>query len=99
METRHMSQFPLVEKENIAGMHFPKEEVLQSPKAIESRKFYLDEACRLGNEFKGKVKIVFQSLEGIHEVHTTIWNVGDDSVSLKGGVFIPIQCIHSIEHL
>jgi hypothetical protein len=99
MDATHQTQFPLIEKENISGLHFSKGEVLTNKTAIDARRFYLDEACRLGNEFKGKVKIVFKSDEGIYEVHTTIWNVGDDIVSLKAGVYIPVPCIISIEHL
>lgn len=92
------THYPVIEKENMVDMHFPKGEVLTSSKAIQTRLQALAEACRLGNEFKGKVRIVFMSEQGIREVHTTIWNVSDDAVSLKGGVFIPMHAIIYVEH-
>jgi hypothetical protein len=89
--------YPLIEKEDIAFIHFPQHEVLKSKVSLENRESQLSQACRLGNEYKGKVRIVFQSAEGIKEVHTTIWNVSDNVVSLKGGIIIPIRCIYSVE--
>ena len=93
------SVFPIIEKEAIAGMHFPKGDVLENPNAIRNRQQGLDEACRLGNEFKGKVRIIFVCQDGTREVHTTIWNVSEDSVSLKAGIFIPIHCIISLSKM
>lgn len=93
------SMFPIIEKEAISGMRFPKGDVLENPKAIDERQAALDEACRLGNEYKGKVKIIFVSQDGIREVHTTIWNVSNDLVSLKSGIFIPVHCIVSINRM
>ena len=91
------THYPSIEKENIANMHFPKGEVLSSHKEIASRVQALSEACRLGNEFKGKVRIVFMTEQGIREVQTTIWNVSEDAVSLKAGVFIPMHAILYVE--
>ena len=92
------THYPIIEKEAIANMHFPKGEVLTASSEIQARVQTLSEACRLGNEFKGKVRIVFMSEQGIREVNTTIWNVSDDAVSLKGGVFIPMHVIFYAEH-
>lgn len=94
---QHSTNYPVIDKEHIPGLHFPKGEVLENKTQIENRTKTLEEACRLGNEFKGKVRIVFMSDQGIKEVHTTIWNVGDNVISLKAGVFIPIHSIFSIE--
>lgn len=92
------THYPIIEKENIANIHLPKGEVLSSSSAIQARILALSEACRLGNEFQGKVRIIFMTEEGIREVHTTIWNVSDEAVSLKGGVFIPMHAIIFVEH-
>ncbi len=92
------SHYPAIEKEAIANMHFPKGEVLTANTAIQARMQALTEACRLGNEFKGKTRIVFMSEQGIREVNTTIWNVSEDAVSLKAGVFIPMHAIMYVEH-
>ena len=85
--------YPRIEKETLNVLHFAKEEVLRSEEAIEARRQALDTACRLGNEFKGKVKIAFVTTEGVKEVVTTVWNVGDELVSFKSGNFIPIHSI------
>lgn len=92
------THYPIIEKEAIAQMHFPKGEVLNSNSEIRVRIDALAEACRLGNEFKGKVRILFMTEEGIKEVHTTIWNVSEDSISLKSGIFIPIHAIIHVEY-
>lgn len=99
MENKTLNAHPVIEKEQIVGLHFPQTEVLGNLSQKQQRQLALDKACRLGNEYKGKVKIVFQSEAGIMEVHTTIWNVSTDTISLKGGIFIPISCIYSIEYL
>ncbi len=93
------SGFIVIDKDSIAGMRFPKGDVLENQKLIAERQRTLEEACRLGNEYKGKVRIVFASQDGIREVHTTIWNVSDEFVSLKSGIFIPIHCIISISRM
>lgn len=48
---------------------------------------------RLGNEFKGKTTISFQTTEGIRTVETTIWSATEKYISLKGGINIPLNSI------
>ena len=50
-------------------------------------------ALRLGNEFKGKTSITFETTQGPKTVETTIWSLGDDFLQLKGGVVIPLNSI------
>lgn len=50
-------------------------------------------AVRLGNEFKGKTVMTFQTEEGPKTVVTTIWSLTDKYIHLKGGVTIPLKSL------
>ncbi|HXC03724.1 MAG TPA: hypothetical protein VNZ86_03180 [Bacteroidia bacterium] len=86
----------LVEKSMIAGMEFPKGEVLTSAEAIQSRRSIAERAMLLGNNHKGKVKIIFEDSGGQKQVETTIWSVTEHFILLKTGMSIPLRCIHEI---
>ena len=87
----------ITEKETIAELKFPKNEVLKSDHEMTTRKSNINQAVRLGNVDKYKVKIIFEDNMSIRKVHTTIWGVGDKNVILKKGVVIPIHRIHQIK--
>ena len=54
----------------------------------------LDYAMRLGNEFKGKTSITFETTQGPKSVSTTVWTVTEDGyVQLKGGTIIPLNSV------
>lgn len=53
----------------------------------------LSYAVRLGNEFKGKTILTFQTNEGPKTVQTTVWSCTEDYLHLKGGVTIPLKSI------
>ncbi|MNS83681.1 hypothetical protein D3C71_51300 [compost metagenome] len=53
----------------------------------------LEYAVRLGNEYKGKTIITFQSSEGPLTVETTVWSVTEKNIQLKGGIIIPLSSI------
>lgn len=53
----------------------------------------LDYAVRLGNEFKGKTTITFETTQGPKSVETTIWSITDKHLHLKGGMIIPLESI------
>ena len=57
----------------------------------------LASAGRLGNEFKAKATITFNTTEGHKKVYTTVWSVTEKYVQLKNGIHIPIKCIVEIE--
>ena len=88
-----------VEKESIASLHFPKEDVLFAVEDIHSRKQNLDRAIALGNLEHQKVKILFQDIEGLKQVETTIWGYTEKEVILKKGVIIPVKRIVDINIL
>ena len=50
-------------------------------------------ATRLGNEFKGKTSITFETTDGPRSVETTVWSVKDGYLQLKGGNLIPVKSI------
>lgn len=89
----------LVQKEDIVTLHFPKEDVLFLKDDKQKRQKRLQDAITLGNIEHEKVKIVFQDIEGLKRVETTIWAVTDTAIVLKKGVIIPITRIVSIELL
>ncbi|MBL4654850.1 MAG: hypothetical protein JKY33_03395 [Bacteroidia bacterium] len=73
--------------------HYPKGEVLLSLEDVTLRKAMLERATTLGNAYHSKVKIDFETTNGIKEVETTIWATTEKYVLLKGGIAIPIHCI------
>ena len=85
-----------VQKEEVAGLHFPLEDVLVSADDIKIRNAGLDRALKLGNLEHAKIKIVFEDVIGLKEVETTVWGVTDKRVILKQGLVIPIHRIYEI---
>jgi hypothetical protein len=94
-----MRNVPIVEKESLKNMIFPREEVLKSLDMARERRAMLERATVLSNLYHNKVKIVFEDREGSKMVDTTIWATTDSAIMLKGGVVIPIHRIHSIDLL
>ena len=86
----------LVDKEIIANLHFPSEEVLTSPELKQGRTYELERAASLGND-KVKIKILFEDSEGLKQVETTVWAVTHERIVLKHGATIPINRIHEIK--
>jgi hypothetical protein len=86
----------LVEKETIAGLKFPEEEVLLGQEQINNRQYEAERAMKLGNYFKDKVKIIFEDMEGMKMVETTIWGVIDKRLLLKRGLVLPLYRVHEI---
>tara|TARA_X000000950_G_C13317954_1_gene419371 strand:- start:54 stop:347 length:294 start_codon:yes stop_codon:yes gene_type:complete len=87
---------PKVEKEVIKSLHFPKDDVLFSKEDRLIRTHDLKSAISLGNLEHQKVKILFQDIEGLKQVETTIWGVTDREIILKQGSIIPIARIVKI---
>jgi hypothetical protein len=83
----------LIEKEQINTYEFlpadsqPSEDMLGK----------LSHAQRLGNEFKSKVYIAFNTKDGIKKVSTTVWSVTEKYLQLKNNVHVPIKSIVDID--
>ena len=88
--------FELIDKELIASLNFPKEDVLEDKEDIAERRNNLDRALSLGNLEHVKIKIYFEDDMSKKMVETTIWGVTDSRVILKQGVVIPVNRIHKI---
>ncbi|MFT4095112.1 MAG: hypothetical protein QM640_15880 [Niabella sp.] len=79
----------LIEKEEISKYHIiPAEE---DKGTYWKRK--LDYSVRLGNEFKGKTSITFNTTDGQRTVYTTVWSLTENYIQLKAGTFIPLNSV------
>lgn len=84
----------LIAKEQIADYQI-------IPAFVDKSEYWQDElkyGVRLGNEYKGKSVITFETTQGPRSVETTIWNVTDQFVGLKSGMNIPLSSIIDIHH-
>lgn len=57
----------------------------------------LNDAQRLGNEFKSKVSIAFNTEEGPVRVETTVWSLTERYIQIKSGILIPLISILSVD--
>jgi hypothetical protein len=98
MEQHEYPEAINIEKELIPTLKFSKRDVLNDPVKRRLREIYLLKGERLGNGYKGKVDITFvDETDKCYMVHTTIWSVDHEHVTLKAGVHIPTSSILSIE--
>lgn len=58
----------------------------------------LNDAQRLGNEFKSKVSIAFNTEDGPLRVETTVWSLTERYIQIKSGILIPLISILSVEY-
>lgn len=85
-----------IAKEEVKHLHFVKYEVLKDEFRKKERMNGLLKAMILGNAYHGKIKLTFETAEGIKHVETTVWATTDKEVTLKSGTVIPIHCIHDV---
>lgn len=84
----------LIEKEEVINFKF-----LEAPKgevAVEIQK--LNGAVRLGNEFKSKAYITFQTDQGPKKIETTVWSVTEKFLQIKNDVLIPLNSLIDIQY-
>ena len=86
----------IIEKEYIGKLTFPQIDVLNNAAEKTMRSSDIEQAMRLGNIERYKVRIVFEDHESVKMVNTTIWAVTKKRIVLKAGVVIPVHRIHSI---
>jgi hypothetical protein len=91
------TKFQQIDKEAIAGLHFPEEEILLDPDSIKMRHADLQRALSLGNLEYTKIKIYFADNESAKVVDTTVWGLTDKRVILKQGVVIPINRVYRVK--
>jgi len=86
----------VIDKEIVANLSFPKDDVLKSAEEQRMRRIELDRALILGNVDHTKVKIYFTDNEGFKQIETTIWAVTEERIILKSGMVIPIRRINEV---
>ncbi|CAN5275903.1 hypothetical protein BH09BAC1_BH09BAC1_12060 [soil metagenome] len=88
-----------VQKEQIPGIiSLNPMDVLTTDVDRKHRNRMLYLAMILGNGYKSKVQITFESIDGPRRVETTVWATTEKSVLLKGGVSIPVTSIYKVEY-
>lgn len=83
----------IVQKEDIEKLVFPHESIERTEEQTKELNKKLQDAMSLGNLHHTKIKIIFEDSEGLKEVETTVWVAGDNYISLKAGVSIPVRRI------
>jgi len=84
----------LIEKEEVINFKF-----LEAPKEdVHVQKDKLLNAVRLGNEFKSKAYITFQTDQGPKKIETTVWSVTEKYLQIKNGVSIPLKSLIDIQY-
>jgi hypothetical protein len=91
-----MNDFETINKEDVPAHRFVSFEVLDTAEQKKQRACDLEKAMLIGNGDKSKTKLFFTTEEGLKEVETTVWATTDETVTLKGGVVIPIHCISRV---
>lgn len=86
----------LLEKEEVSAMSFPSAEVLFSEDSVHERSRKIHRATSLGNLEKYKVTIVFEDVDGLKKISTTIWAQTEKKIILKGGNSIPVHRIWDV---
>lgn len=84
----------LINKEELVNYKFTK-----APEDQRSMlRLKLNNALRLGNEFKSKCSIAFQTSEGPKRIETTVWTLTEDYLQIKNGVVIPLTSLIDIDY-
>lgn len=83
IEKEHINEYKLIPAANIK---------------VDELRAKLNAAQRLGNEFKSKVSIAFNTTEGPMRVETTVWSLTEGYIQLKSAVLIPLVSILSVEY-
>ena len=81
----------IIEKEIIPNLLFPSQPLDKSKDEMKKLVLKLKRSMILGNIDRTKMRIIFEDNEGMKEVRTTVWAVGDKNIVLKKGVTIPIN--------
>jgi len=86
-----------IDKEQVAWLYFPEDEVLVSTKTMEKRSLEVQKAAILCNTENINMHIIFEDSEGLKRVETGIWTVTSKRIILNDGATIPINRIHEIK--
>lgn len=83
---------------SIKELNFSPDDVVRDVKRKTLRKYNLGRAMALGNLYKRKVRVKFRTVDGyLKRVEATVWAVGEEFISFKSGVSIPIKSVEQVE--
>jgi hypothetical protein len=85
-----------IEREQLKECAF-KKPANSDDQELRERNKHLYLAMLMGNNFESKVRIVFNTIEGYREIFTTVWATTEKFILLKGGNYIPLEAIASVE--
>lgn len=92
-----LSRATEIPKEELHLLNFSEIDVLASQQERSLRKHHLEKALKLGNLYHQKVSIYFYDANGDeYYVHTTIWAICGEVISLKCGQVLPIKAISEV---
>jgi len=93
-----MTTIVQLQKEQITSIRFANTDVLASPLAIIARQKAMERALILGNLEHIKVKITFMDFYlSLFEVETTVWGLTEESICLKGHLYLPKKAILALD--
>ncbi|MET4082537.1 hypothetical protein ABIB40_002497 [Pedobacter sp. UYP30] len=89
-----MISIELVEKDHIKYLNIIDSKNIN----LHEFKSKLEDAQRLGNEFKSKANITFNTTIGPKRVYTTVWSVTEKYIQLKNNIHIPLASLIDIDY-
>ena len=87
----------LIDKNEVANIHWPSEDFHQKQDKKEDVIVKLKVALFLGNIEKTKCRIYFRDFISIKMIETTVWAVCEKNILIKSGMWIPIGRIVDVE--
>jgi hypothetical protein len=96
-EEREMKSIPMTPEE-LSHQHFPKEDILVEEFDRVSREVHLRAATKETYDTHDEIALIVRLADGRRvEVRTTLVELEDDFVELRGGVAIPLRAIEKVE--
>lgn len=87
----------IIQKEQLSGVTFKTSKSQSTAQERSEMMRKLFHAMLLGNTYKSKVKITFNTEQGPKMVESTVWAKTDDMIVFKGGNYIPISSIYFVD--
>ncbi len=85
-----------IEKDQLPSLIFSELDVLNTRDEVKKREEDLQQAMKLGNTFKQKVKIFVKDIYSNKHFESTVWHANNKHVTLKGGIIIPVKSIYKV---
>jgi hypothetical protein len=89
----------IINLEEVISLHFPTDDVFFSREEQQNRLKQVQGLMTIENVMNEPIKIVFQDIEGMKCICTTICGISEKEVVLKNKVRIPMQRILKIEYV